>query len=83
MGLVEGGLAEFGSGAPGVAFDDIDDALLAEVGASLSGFENALGNEEQARAGFQGLDGGLVGHVSEEAEGYGDVAEGSGAVGVA
>ena len=66
-----------------MAFDDFGDAVLAEVGAALAGFEDALGNEEQARAGFQGLDGGLVGHVSEEAEGYGDVAEGSGAVRVA
>lgn len=83
VGLVDCGLAQLRRGAEGGIFDDVDDALLAEVGAALAGFEDALGDEEQAGAGLQCLDGWLVGHVSEEAKGYRDVAEGSGAVGVA
>jgi hypothetical protein len=47
------------------------------------GFEDALGDEEEASAGFEGLDGGLEGEVGEEAERHGDVSEDAGAVAVA
>src|SRR5271163_4572108 len=49
----------------------------------MAAFENALGDEEQASAGFEGLDGWLEGEMSEEAERHGDVSENAGDVAVA
>ncbi len=46
-------------------------------------FEDSLGDEKHACAGFEGLDGRLEGEMGEEAEGHGDVSEDAGAVAVA
>src|SRR5205823_13304078 len=46
-------------------------------------FENSLGDEEHACAGFKGLDGGLEGEMGEEAQRHRDVSEDARAVAVA
>src|ERR1700679_1965884 len=61
----------------------MDGALDAEGSAATAGQDDTFGEEEQAGAGFEDLDGGLVGEVGEEAEGHTGVGEDAGAVGVA
>jgi len=57
--------------------------LFTEGGAVAAGFEDALGDKEETGSGFEGLNGGLVSDVGEEAEGYGDVAKGASTIAVA
>ena len=83
MGLLDGGQAELLGGGGGGALQEVDQALDAEVGAATAGFDDAFGGEEQAGAGLEGLNGGLVGEEGEEAEGHAGGFEGAGAVGVA
>ena len=58
-------------------------SLDAELLAAAGSFEDSLGDEKHACAGFEGLHGGLEGEMSEEAEGHGDVTQDASAVGVA
>ena len=63
--------------------EDCGGSLDAELLAAALRFEDSPGDEEHARAGFEGLNGGLEGEMGEEAEGHGDVSEDAGAVAVA
>jgi hypothetical protein len=81
--LLEDGAAEVEGRSGGKGFDEGGGSLDAEVLPVVAGFEDSLGDKEHARAGFEGLDGGLEGEVSEETEGHGDMSEDAGAVAVA
>ena len=63
--------------------EDCGRSFDAELLAAALRFEDALGDEEETCAGFEGLDSGFEGEVGEEPKGHGDVAEDAGAVAVA
>ena len=83
VGVFESDTAEVEGGAVGDMSEDGGGSLDAELLASALRFEDSLGDEEHACAGFDGLDGGLEGEMSEEAEGHSDVSEKAEAVAVA
>jgi len=66
----------------GDVFQDSDRSFDAELFPVSASFENSLGDEKHACAGFEGLNSWLVGDVGEEAEWDGNVSEGLGAVAV-
>src|SRR5882672_11779940 len=83
MRVFECDAAQVKGRAVGNIFEDCSRSLDAELFASAVSFEDSLGDEKHACAGFEGLDGGLEGEMGEEAERHGDVSEDAGAVAVA
>lgn len=88
IGLTEDGRAEIVGGAvrvlAEVVIEKMGKAVRAEgETAAAADFDDAFGEQEQAGAGFEGLEGGLVGEEGEEAEGHAGVGKDAGAVAVA
>ena len=83
MRVLKGHAAEVEGGAVGNILEDRRGALASKLLAAALRFQDSPGDEEHACAGFEGLDGGLVGEMGEEAQRHGDVSEDAGAVAVA
>jgi hypothetical protein len=80
MGGLEYCLTEVQGGTAVECVHDFRYAVRSELRAATFGFDDALGDQEHARSGLEGLDVGLEGEVCEEAERHRNWPEDAGAV---